>query len=198
MATDIIGLAGYARSGKDTVAGMLKRRGYTRFAFADALKAVALAADPLVETTTPGGSALIVATPLTLVVSKLGWERAKKHPDVRRFLQDLGVAVRTHVHEGVWVDTVMRQVDGHDGGAVITDVRFPNEVDAILEQGGTVYRVTRPSVEPVNSHVSETALGDVELPTIANVGTLSQLERVVADLFGPVRPARRQPVHLGQ
>ena len=51
MATAILGLVGRKQSGKDTFAQRLvEEHGYTRLAFADPLKAVALAANPIVHT----------------------------------------------------------------------------------------------------------------------------------------------------
>ena len=39
MSRRIVGLCGYAKSGKDTAAEVLVRRGWARYAFADELKA---------------------------------------------------------------------------------------------------------------------------------------------------------------
>ena len=166
--TRLIGLTGYARSGKDTVGGFLVRNhGFTRVSFADKLKDLAYRANPNVLW---HGT----AWPLSKVVDGDGWEQAKTHPEVRRFLQQLGVAVRDVLGEDTWVDAAIGDLTADR--VVVTDVRFRNEHDRIVDLGGTVYRVVRPGVEAVNGHVSETDLDDLDLPVIPNVGTLDDLE----------------------
>jgi hypothetical protein len=154
-------MIGYAQSGKDTVAAhLVERYGFRRYAFADALKRIALDLDPIVEappSCAPGWGVLR----LSEVVDRLGWEGAKKRPEVRRLLQHLGVAVRDRLDPDAWVNEVMRQLHRETAPVVITDVRFPNEAKAIREQGGILVRVERPGVGPVNAHHSETALDDL-------------------------------------
>lgn len=177
----IIGLSGYAQVGKDTVGAILvEHHGYTRLSFAQTLKDVLLDVNPRV------GMCRMLETwdfayNQGLNVNHAGhcqsadpamfdWEYAKKEPEVRRLLQALGVAMRTHVGPDVWVDAVMRQYDALSvphatlsgfetiPKVVITDVRFPNEAQAIRERGGQVWRIVRPGFGPVNGHESETAL----------------------------------------
>jgi hypothetical protein len=145
----VIGLSGYARSGKDTVAQILtSEHGFTRVAFADALRDVALRVDPYVTT---------AGTKLSTVVGSYGWERAKdSFPEVRRLLQQLGVAVRDVVHTDAWVKAAIRKMD--DGRYVIPDVRFPNEMALVRQCNGLTVQVHRPGFGPVNGHISETAL----------------------------------------
>lgn len=159
----LIGLCGYARSGKDEVAKILSaERGFTRVAFADALREVAYLADPHF---------------LRPLVDAYGWEAAKKEPKVREFLQDLGVAVRTVLGPSTWVDVALHSPHPY---TVVSDVRFPNEAAAIRERGGQIWRVTRPGTGPVNAHESETALdSDVPDRVIRNTGTLDDLRREV-------------------
>jgi DNA polymerase III delta prime subunit len=92
---------------------------------------------------------------------------------VRDFLQKLGTdAMRMGLHDNVWVNALMADYKGTDLGDwkgekvysenlpnwIITDVRFPNEAQAIKDRGGIIIRVTRPGVEPINDHPSETGL----------------------------------------
>ena len=61
---------------------------------------------------------------------------------------------------------------------IITDVRFPNEAQAIKEREGLIIRVVRNSVaaDKVNLHPSETALDDYKVDQIiTNDGTLEEL-----------------------
>lgn len=63
---------------------------------------------------------------------------------------------------------------------LITDVRFPNEVDAIKNAGGIVLRVDRiNNPNPKSNHISETALDHLQLPTIINHGTIDELREIV-------------------
>lgn len=166
----IIGLAGYARSGKDSVAARLvEAYGFTRFAFADALKRAALALNPMVDS----------YHRLSHVVNEEGWESAKSHGEVRRVLQHFGMGIRD-IDPDFWVRIVLDQFYARENGAVITDVRFPNEAERIRNIGGIIVRVVRPGVGPVNGHASETALDDLRPEwTINNDGDLDALARAV-------------------
>lgn len=158
----VVGMLGYAQSGKDTAASRLTERyGFRRVAFADALKRIALDMDPIVQVL-PSLSPNLATVRLSDVVYPLGWEHAKRVPEVRRMLQELGVAVRAHLGPDTWVNEVMRQLHRESRGVVITDVRFPNEAAAIREIGGVLVRVIRPGVGPVNQHRSETELDGLE------------------------------------
>lgn len=171
--TRVVGLAGYKRAGKDTVAArLIERHGFERFAFADPLKAAALSLDPIVETTTHeirSWDTLVIESRtathrrLSEVVDELGWERAKERREVRRTLQRLGVAIR-EIMPTFWVAALIRAVDASDAErVVITDVRFENEVDAVRSLlGGDIALVTRPGTSS-DGHISE-QLPDVLVP----------------------------------
>lgn len=188
MASRIIGVLGKKRHGKDTFATRLtEEHGFTRFAFADALREAALKLDPLVKVEQdeshliPWASAYGSFTRLSTVVRDLGWESAKELREVRRTLQRMGVGVRD-LDPDFWVRALMRQVDDHAGPVVITDVRFVNEVDAVLARRGFTVRVVNPRVPASDdTHISETAL-DTYLPrhTVYNAGTIEDLH-VFAD-----------------
>lgn len=160
----IIGVGGYARTGKDTVATILHALyGYHRVAFADILKDVAYAANPIIGARPRwAGSGDYVGQDfvhLRDVVDEIGWDAAKEqYPEVRLFLQGLGVGARDHIDSNVWVDAAFRLAPS--GLIVIPDVRFPNEFDKVVEMGGTMWRVNRPGISAANAHVSETALDD--------------------------------------
>ena len=145
----IIGLSGYAQSGKDTVAKFLvDNYGFTRVAFADKLRDVAYELNPIVK---PG-------LRLKNAVDEMGWDKAKTRiPEVRTVLQNLGVAVRENLGYDTWVNAALN-APAQTEDLIITDVRFINEADAIKERGGKIWRVIRPGVEAVNRHVSETQM----------------------------------------
>lgn len=180
--TRIIGLNGYARSGKDAAASALVADGWERIAFADALRDIAYAIDPYVEL-----SGDIEGYPwydntnyyrLSTVIGWLGWEQAKaEHPDVRRLLQRLGTeGGRDILGKNIWVDTAFKRARMDGAGLVITDVRFQNEAEAIRERGGKVVRLNRPGIGPVNEHSSDNAMeGFIFDAYIYNGGPLSEL-----------------------
>ncbi len=139
-----IGLNGYARSGKDTVAAFLVAEyGYRRIAFADRLRNLVVALFPSVaESLNDAGG---------------DWDKAKEDPEVRRMLQGVGVAARTHVGPDVWITAALSSVRD-DERIVVSDMRFVNEADALAARGAALLRIERPCTKPINSHVSETAL----------------------------------------
>jgi predicted Rdx family selenoprotein len=172
----VIGLSGYARSGKDTVARILvEQHGFTRVAYADALRDVALRVDPYVTT---------AGTKLSTIVGSYGWERAKDNfPEVRRLLQQLGVAVRDLVDTDAWVTAADRKMSDGAGRYVLPDMRFPNEIRLVRALGGLTVRVHRPGFGPVNGHISETALDNERFAyELHNAGTAADLRDDVAAL----------------
>jgi hypothetical protein len=189
----IIGLTGYAGSGKDAVGNILaSRRGFRRVAFADAVREALLALDPLIPLQ---GSAGFSFSPLSLIVGSGGWEPAKTLPAVRQLLQRMGTEAGRDIHgKDCWIDRAFRDVaevfdnSRSAGGVVITDVRFQNELDAIRRFAGirhvneATYQVCRPGVGPVNAHASED-IGTLKVDgVIDNNGTLDELERHVLEL----------------
>ena len=166
MAT-VIGIGHYARTGKDALAEILVREhGFTRIAFADALRNVLYESDPLVRR----------------LVDAIGWESAKiTHSVVRNRLVAHGNAIRKHLGEDAWIRAVERQI--HEGRYVIPDVRYSNEVEWILSIG-TAVKLTRPGVEPLPNIADQTLVGFTGWTReIHNSGTLDDLARHAADLM---------------
>ena len=122
-------------------------------------------------------------TRISTVVDAEGWERAKSRPEVRSLLQRFGTQVgRMILGENVWVDTALRDLSKR---TVFTDVRFPNEADAIRSRHGIVIRVERSGVGPVNSHPSETGLDHYSFDVvIQNDGTIEEFHASINDAVG--------------
>ncbi|MDN3259591.1 hypothetical protein QWJ26_07135 [Streptomyces sp. CSDS2] len=181
-----IALMGRAGAGKDEIGRRLVRRwAFTRVAFADPLKEMALRVDPIV-TYGPDGFAPVPVR-LSDVVNRFGWDRAKRRsPEIRRLLQRMGSAVRKQ-DPGYWVGLAMDRVamaDVWNLPVVMTDVRYTNECEALKNRGFTLVRVNRPTAQHLGAnatHESETELdaypADV---TLTNAGTLADL-RCAAD-----------------
>lgn len=172
MTRPLIGLIGRKRVGKDTVAARLVgRHGFVRYAFADRVRDAALALDPIVI---PGDPEWTSVRLFELVVRE-GWEAAKDRHEVRRVLQNFGTGIR-ELDPDFWVRPVMAAITEDPRPAVVTDVRFPNEAQAIRDAGGALVRIGRPGLDESDSHVSEVALAyhPVDLALI-NDGTVEQL-----------------------
>jgi len=163
----IIGLSGYARSGKDTVAELLVLNyGFKRMAFADGIRDALLALNPILHD----------GHRLNEIVQMYGWEVAKAKDEVRRLLQVMGTEVgRQQIHQDVWVWRLFNKIDT-DERIVIPDVRFPNEARMVEERGGEVWRINRQSHGAVNDHVSERAMDNYMFKRVLfNNGTLDDL-----------------------
>lgn len=150
----IIGLSGYAQTGKDTIANyLIKNYGFTRVAFADPIREAVYKLNPKINIADMRGVSLATA------VDSLGWETVKvESEDARWLLQRMGTEVGREIFgDNFWVDQAMKKAVGHDK-VVITDVRYPNELEAILGHSGTVWRVIKDDTGAVNRHASESAL----------------------------------------
>jgi hypothetical protein len=183
-----VGLIGKKRVGKDTFAAVLVEEfGFARVAFADPLKEMALTIDPIIHVGN-GWDDDGLAYGLGELIEQRGWEAVKDHyPAARRFLQRLGDGVRQFdpefwvragmeaaesQREGYRLHPVIRKAlvdSGNDAPAdrdprpvVVTDVRYPNEADAIRDAGGILVRIVRPGVDDGDTHASETALDDYD------------------------------------
>lgn len=162
----IIGLTGYAQSGKDTVASLLvENYGFTRVAFADKIRELLYEMDPPF----PMADGKVVG--LQNLIDIYGWDSAKQNELVRSMLQNLGVGARKLFGPQFWVHEAMKAMLKEpklDLNYVITDVRFANEADMIRANNGVLWRVIRPGVGPVNGHVSESELATIEVDHVIN------------------------------
>lgn len=171
----VIGLHGFAQSGKDTVATGLLRYGYERVALADPIRNIALKINPITHADTFNGSPYRVR--LEEIIDDLGWDDAKRTiPEVRRLLQVIGTEVgRDLLGPDVWVNMALAKIM-QKGFYVITDVRFRNEVDMVRSVNGMLIKIVRPGVDSVNAHVSDAGLPDAYFDVvIQNDGTIPEL-----------------------
>jgi hypothetical protein len=95
----------------------------------------------------------------------------------REMMQAYGQFMRSFDND-YWVKALFRNVVA--GNVIITDLRQPNEVKAVLDRGGYHIRITRNNRPFINGeeHETETALDDNNLPThyvIANNGSTDDL-----------------------
>lgn len=98
---------------------------------------------------------------------------------VRSLLQIIGTeAGRELIHPDVWINSLFRNYQDSENW-IVSDVRFPNEVNRILELGGKVIRVERPSIKTISDHESETSLDNYEQfhHIFINDGTKDELKK---------------------
>lgn len=185
-----IGIIGKARSGKDTAAAhLVQRYAYTRLAFADPLKEMALRVNPLIPLSSK------VHGRLADLVKGVGWEYAKDtYPEVRRLLQQIGQAQR-ELEEDYWLRLLLRKVAGAaklNMPVVVTDVRYLNEARVLRRQGFKLVRIVRPysahrtlaEAMQLVAHASETELDDFPADfEISNAGSVADLQRHIGALI---------------
>jgi hypothetical protein len=104
----------------------------------------------------------------------------------RELLQKLGTeAMRNGLHNNVWVNALY--ADYTNQNWIITDMRFPNEFDAVKSRDGITIRVNRTNRwnKPQDiEHASETALDNHEFDyVINNTGSMSDLILKVREIL---------------
>jgi len=75
----------------------------------------------------------------------------------REFMQYFGTDLMRKMYSNIWTDNTIKKILAEGSElAVVPDVRFPNEVKTILDNGGEVIRLSR--VYGEDGHESETCL----------------------------------------
>lgn len=179
-----IALVGNMRSGKDTFADVLiNEQGYTKIAFADELKRICKELFP---------------------------EQFKNGNKPREILQNVGKCMRS-IDYDVWVKALDRKIKQYDGkNLVITDVRYPNEVAYLRNNGFIIVQIivyrsiivgrckdTDPNFNPAQlDHESEfmassCMVGDIIVYNNNSLEAyLDTVHRVIADIEGGVTNER--------
>lgn len=169
----LVGLCGHAGAGKDEVAKIIAELRpdwiVRRDAFADRLKISAARALGLGVT---DASAIDAMDDIKLNGNvACSWSTGSLTISGREFLQLYGTESHRDVFgQSFWVDQVLPNAcDGFFGREdafdllVVTDVRFPNEVERVRGCGGTVWLVDRPSVAPDDDSHRSTVIPDHDL-----------------------------------
>jgi len=138
----LLGLVGFIGSGKGTVADILVRdHGFIKESFANAVKdAVA----PIFGWNREMLEGNTLNSREWRETSDPWWSEKLGRPfSPRLALQLMGTESGRNVfHTDIWILSLLRRIDPKQN-YVIADVRFPNEIDAIHENGGKVVRVRR-------------------------------------------------------
>ena len=170
----IVGISGKARSGKDTFAEMLaaelNKGAYPPFvmmAFANELKLKCQKAFDLTYEQLWGDDKEVpderYFKPETVSNCGLGQSSLpNRHWTAREIMQDFGAFYRT-IDRQFWIKNLFRVAEEKEyTNVIVTDVRYRNEADYILKNGGFVVRVERENKDDVHnmSHPSEVELDD--------------------------------------
>ena len=173
----IIGLAGKAMSGKDTVADCLVDNfGFIKLAFAD-------------------GIADMLRTGFDVPGRYQLQEKETPIPGIghswRRLMQTLGTEWGRSLDPYIWVkrmEQVILRFADHQDQIVISDVRFQNEADWIRQQG-TLWHISRPGFN--NNTPDHSSEAGIEMqpgePLIINDGGYNLLYCRVLSIFHAAR-----------
>lgn len=138
----LLGLYGDSRCGKDTIAEILKEYGFEQRVMADPIREMLFRINPLLGYDHHGPIHLDFA----LKGFKGDWNFVKgAFPEVVDYMINLGQAARDIIAPDVWLAPVMRDLGER---TVISDIRQPNEYDAVKYFGGEVWHITRPGTVP--------------------------------------------------
>lgn len=185
----IVGFTGLKRSGKDTAAGFLSELGFKKFSFADPVRQAVELLDPLVPL---GGGAV---GRLSDALSYSSWEELKDTDsltEVRKLLQRMGTEVGRNIFgDVIWINLLNAAVEKDKTPlVVITDVRFANEADYIINRGGIVIKIEREGTAPGDPHPSEKL--DLQYThLIKNNSTVENLGKRVINVVSPLLHAAR-------
>lgn len=146
----IIGITGKKFNGKDTLGNYLAKYGYNRLAFADPLKDVIRSIFNFDDEQLYGEN------------KEIPDEYWKISP--RAVMQFVGTDLFRHqthkilpnIGSNIWIEVIRRKIikiweNNPKQKIVLTDLRFPNEINLIRELGGIIIRVKRNIDKTVNS-----------------------------------------------
>lgn len=174
MTKTILGIGGYALSGKDALADFLEADfGYYRTFMSKPLLEALQIINPYIGT----------YLRFNELIESVGYTEAKKQHEVRRLLQvfatDFG---RSMIDDDIWVNLVNREIAASNAERVaITGIRFKNELKYIKALGGTTVWVSRPGFGPINGHLSEASVVQSDFDVvISNDGSLTDLRIAAA------------------
>lgn len=196
-----------ARNGKDTAAAAIinafkHQYHIRRYALADALKVEVYDAI-MVGTSDPRGAALAteardrisaagvagvdgalasVSTDVEKIVAINEWKST-----IRATLQQWGTEYRRNRDDNYWVDLLDRRIRMEAPQyALVTDVRFRNELGWVRGRGGVGVHVKRTEYVPdatTMDHISEQELAKTEFDYVIAAPTVTELEHDIVNWF---------------
>ena len=169
----LIGIAGRARTGKDTTVDFLiAQYGGYRYSFADPLRAM-------------------LKVGLGIDMDDTYWKMNKENTipalgcSPRQLLQTLGTEWgRQQVHPDVWLIMASDMLHRRGRGMVISDIRFENEAAWVRKHDGVVIHQERDAAPAIREHASEVPLIIEPADTrLYNNAGLMELQFAVSRLF---------------
>ena len=178
----LIGLTGLAGSGKDTVRAILEEHEFLGFAFADPIRSMLR---ELLASADIDPACMDDRDLKELPIYQLSSDG--KPVSYRMLAQTLGTEWGRSIQPDFWLRIAQSHIDGIRVSTfgqlpdfVISDVRFENEANWIRAQGGVIWRIVRPGVEPVRSHASESGMEAIHCHRmIPNIGSIQDLRDTV-------------------
>lgn len=192
----IIGITGKRGHGKDAFATALRPFGFKRIASADPVKRIAQALFALSEGQVHGTQAEKEAiderwgVSARWILQRIGtevgregkldvfeeWAIGPSISSVRGAFQLEGIEPGD---PDCWINALRAKVEREPGDYAVTDVRFPNEAEAVRKLGGQVVKIVRfggLDGDAASAHASEASVDAIhEDALIYNVGTLADL-----------------------
>jgi hypothetical protein len=189
----LIGLNGRLKAGKDTtfliIKEVLKEKNdptpVIQVSFAEKLKASAAASlgiDRMMMEDLKAREDLYMG----LLTAEPGILLTGPHLNMREYLQRYGTEAHRDIFgENFWVDQALpADLDHSTGLYVVTDMRFPNEIQRVKDLGGVTVKVVRDVETSHGDHPSEQNVDDQIDYFLNNTGTLEDLRtRVIGMLM---------------
>lgn len=141
----IVGLHGRGRAGNsDAASYLVEYHGFTRYSFADPLRDILLAVNPIMPA---GGDRL------RSLITEHGWSRSRNHavigPQIKRMMNSTGSQLRETFGRDVllrhfddWMDAEFGLSKG-SARIVVTDVNLDTEAMWLRDRGGVIIELTR-------------------------------------------------------
>lgn len=201
----IVGLTGFAKSGKSTAADVLKDMGGTELAFAKHLKdvcAVVFAVErshfddqafkeiqfPFVLTINSNHVKEILEyfeVPLRYLPGTTISHIGKQMMSPRHIAQYVGTEILRSIDTDIHIKMAFRLNENANGLLICSDVRFQNELVSVRKQGGIVLGISRKAAMPldlINLHPSEKEIPSLIKQSdtvIHNEGSIEEFKKSV-------------------
>jgi hypothetical protein len=191
--SSIIGLCGSLGAGKDSFANVLIRKhNYKKLSCAGPLKDITARLFSWPRHLLEGDTE---ESRIWRETKDAFWENELQIPDFtpRLALQRIGTeCLRNGLSDNIWISILKQSILTADSNVVITDCRFPNEINMIRALGGTIICIQRSPLPvwwnlaqeglPVPGiHLSETAWVPFITTILPNIGTIQDLEKTADD-----------------
>lgn len=119
-------------------------------------------------------------------VLDVAWDHRLDHRGThltgRQILQNLGHGARETFGDSFWVDQALppheddfRRKYGGFQHVIVTDLRYPNEAQRVIDLGGYVIEIIRPGIESDGHHTEQPLPRNLVHGTVKNDGNLDDL-----------------------